>query len=85
MRNQELRSDSIEMTAGLGRDVSKDISAACAQAVAEANANITKSPSLCITLPESLTTSAQQIVESLRENLGAEVPVLVPQPVMPSS
>ena len=69
-------SDSIEMTAGLGRDVSKDIAAACARAVAMASANITKSPSLCITLPESLTTSAQQIVESLRQNLGAEVPVL---------
>lgn len=69
-------SDSIEMTAGLGRDVSENIAAACAQAVAMASASITKSPSLCITLPESLTTSAQQIVESLRQNLGAEVPVL---------
>ena len=41
-----------------------------------ASAKITKSPALCITLPESLTTSAQQIVESLRQTLGAEVPVL---------
>ncbi len=71
-----LGSDSIEMTAGLGRDVSKDIAAACAQAVAMANANITKSPALCIALPESLTTSAQQIVETLRRTLGAGVPVL---------
>ena len=71
-----LGSDSVEITAGLGRDVSKDIGAACAQAVAMASATVTKSPALCIALPESLTTSAQQIVESLRQALGAGVPVL---------
>ena len=71
-----LGSDSVDIAAGLGRDVSKDIAAACAQAVAMASATITKSPALCITLPESLTTSAQQIVESLRQALGAGVPVL---------
>jgi hypothetical protein len=71
-----LGSDSVEITAGLGRDVSKDIAAACAQAVAAASATITKPPALCITLPESLTTSAQQIVESLRQNLDSNVPVL---------
>jgi len=71
-----LGSDSVDIAAGLGRDVSKDIAAACAQAVAMASAKITKSPALCITLPESLTTSAQQIVESLRQALGAGVPVL---------
>jgi hypothetical protein len=71
-----LGSDTVEITAGLGRDVSKDIAAACAQAVAMASATITKSPALCIALPESLTTSAQQIVESLRQTIGAKVPVL---------
>ena len=71
-----LGSDSVSITAGLGRDVSKDIGAACSQAVAMASATITKSPALCIALPESLTTSAQQIVESLRQNLGSNVPVL---------
>lgn len=71
-----LGSDSVEITAGLGRDVSKDIAAACSQAVAMARAKTTKSPALCITLPESLTTSAQQIVESLRQNLDSSVPVL---------
>jgi hypothetical protein len=69
-------SDAVEITAGLGRDVSKDIGAACAQAVAMASAKTTKPPALCITLPESLTTSGQQIVESLQQTLGAEVPVL---------
>ena len=71
-----LGSDSVAITAGLGHDVSKDIAAACSQAVAMARAKTTKSPALCITLPESLTASAQQIVESLRQNLDSNVPVL---------
>lgn len=69
-------SDSVEITAGLGRDVGKDIDAACAQAIASAAAKVTMSPTLCIALPESLTTSAQQIVESLQQKLGVGVPVL---------
>jgi hypothetical protein len=69
-------SDVVEITVGLGRDVSNDIGAACAQAISSATAKATKSPALCITLPESLTTSGQQIVESLQRNLGAGVPVL---------
>jgi hypothetical protein len=69
-------SDSVEITAGLGRDVGKDIDAACAQAIASAAAKATMSPTLCIALPESLTTSGQQIVESLRQRLGTQVPVL---------
>ncbi len=71
-----LGSDSVEITAGLGRDVGKDMTAACAQAVASATSEITNSPTLCITLPESLTTSGQQIVESLEQALGENVPVL---------
>jgi len=69
-------SDTVEITAGLGRDISKDLDAACAQAIAAASAKATKSPALCITLPESLTASGQQIVESLRRNLDAGIPVL---------
>jgi hypothetical protein len=69
-------SDSIDITAGLGRDVSKDIAAACRSAIESAKAKTTLPPALCITLPESMTTSAQQIVEALGRNLDAKVPVL---------
>ncbi len=71
-----LGSDTVEITAGLGRDVSKNITAACAQAIASATSGITNAPALCITLPESLTTSGQQIVEALGQELGANVPVI---------
>lgn len=69
-------SDTVEFTAGLGRDVSKDIDGACSRAIAAATAKATMPPALCITLPESLTTSAQQIVESLGRSLSEVVPVL---------
>jgi hypothetical protein len=71
-----LGSDTVEITAGLGRDLSKDIDTACAQAIAAASAKTTKPLRLCIALPESLTTSGQRVVESLRHILGAEVPLL---------
>jgi hypothetical protein len=71
-----LGSDTVDITAGLGRDVSQDIAAACSKAIDLAKANTTKSAALCITLPESLTTSAQRIVDALRQKLGTEVPVI---------
>ncbi|MFQ5974134.1 MAG: FIST signal transduction protein [Alphaproteobacteria bacterium] len=69
-------SDSIEFAAGLGRDVSKDIPAVCSRAVETARAKSTLPTAICITLPESMTTSAQQIVEALGQHLNANVPVL---------
>lgn len=69
-------SDTVEITVGLGQDVSKDVDAACARAVAQATAKITKPPALCIALPESLTTSGQKIVEALGRQLGEHVPVV---------
>ncbi len=69
-------SDTVAFAAGLGRDVSKDITAACDRAIADATSKATPAPALCITLPESLTTSGQQIVEALGTRLGRNVPVL---------
>ncbi len=69
-------SDTIEFAAGLGRDVSKDIPAACRGAVEMARAKSDLPTAICITLPESMTTSAQRIVETLGQNLDANVPVI---------
>ncbi len=71
-----LGSDAVDITAGIGRDVSKDIKAACAKAISGARAKTKLPPALCITFPESLTTSGQQIVESLGQSLGADIPLL---------
>jgi hypothetical protein len=69
-------SDSIEFASGIGRDVSKNIPCACRAAVESAAAKSDLPTAICITLPESMTTSAQQIVDSLRKELGSNVPVV---------
>ena len=69
-------SDSIDITAGIGRQVSQDITGACRQAVEEARSKTQLKPSLCIANPESLTTSGQQIVMSLNKELEDDVPIL---------
>ena len=69
-------SDSIEFASGIGRHVSEDIPSACRAAVELAAAKSNLPTAICITLPESLTTSAQRIVDSLRQELGSNVPVV---------
>jgi hypothetical protein len=69
-------SDSIEFAAGIGRNVSKDISSACRAAVESAAAKSDLPTAICITLPESMTTNGQQIVDSLRREVGSNVPVV---------
>ena len=68
-------SDSIEFATGIGHDVSHDIPAACAKAVADARAKSNQAPAICITLPESMTTSVRGIVDALGESLGG-IPVV---------
>jgi hypothetical protein len=71
-----LGSEIIDFSAAIGRDVSSDVSLACRNAVNDARAKSELRARLCITLPESLTTSGLEIVESLGHQLGSEVPVV---------
>ncbi len=68
-------SDTIEITAGIGHGVGKDITGACSCAVKMATEKTSQTPTLCIALPESMTASGQQIVEALNQSLGGGVPV----------
>lgn len=68
-------SDRINIRAGIGMNVSGDVAAATHNAVAQAKAGNTDSIQFCIALPESLTTSAVQIVEHLKQSLGHHVPI----------
>ncbi len=68
-----LASDTIDFSFGLGRNLSKDLLAACSQAVEQARAKSELEPRLCIVVPESLTISGQKTVEALRQVLGDEV------------
>ncbi|MEB3210863.1 MAG: FIST N-terminal domain-containing protein, partial [Leptolyngbyaceae bacterium] len=68
-------SDRIHIGAGIGTQVSQDVQAATLTAVDRAKSNSIEPIQFCIALPESLTTSAVHIVESLQHQLGDRVAV----------
>ncbi|MBL1174778.1 FIST signal transduction protein [Pantanalinema sp. GBBB05] len=68
-------SDTITISAGMGRGASKDTLAAAQTAVQQARAAHPTAIQFCITLPESLTTSGVMILESLQQTLGVQVPI----------
>lgn len=68
-------SDEVEIYAGVGRQISADTITATKQAVEQAKAKTTAVPSLCLTHPESLTTSGVSILNGLKLALGQDVPI----------
>jgi hypothetical protein len=69
-------SDAIDITAGVGRRAGEDTSTACRDAVKMARSKTALQPAICVTTPESLTCSGQQIVDSLVSELGMGVPLV---------
>ena len=69
-------SDSVDMTAGVGKDAVGDPLAACEEAVAQAKAKTTKDPTLCITTPDNVAAAEGDIVPRLLETLGGGISVL---------
>ncbi|MFP4006538.1 MAG: FIST signal transduction protein [Spirulinaceae cyanobacterium] len=65
-------SDRIQIRAGIGYNLSQDPQAAAASAIAQTH---TDDIALCITLPESLTTSAVIVLDSLKTALDNKVPI----------
>nr|CRH05977.1 Conserved protein of unknown function [Candidatus Magnetococcus massalia] len=68
-------SDTITFSAGLGREISKGHEKACQQALSQAGFVQGGETKLCITTPESTTTSGQQLLEALKKSLGNTIPV----------
>ena len=68
-------SDEVEIHAGVGRKVSGDPVTVTKQAVEQAKAKSTAAPKLCLTHPESLTTSGVSILNGLKLALGQHVPI----------
>ena len=64
----------LEIRAGVGRAVSNDPGVATQQAVTQASSTLSLTPKLCLTTPESMTTSATSIIEGLKLALGV-VPI----------
>jgi hypothetical protein len=67
--------DNITIRAGIGLDISQDLNTAVQTAIVQAKTGHTAPIQLCITLPESLTTSAVLILDNLNQALGGKVPV----------
>ena len=71
-----LCSDEVEFHTAIGRQVSSNPIAIAQQTVQFAQAQTSNPIALCITTPESLTTSGLLILEGLQKALGAEVPIV---------
>ncbi|MEM8640077.1 MAG: FIST N-terminal domain-containing protein [Cyanobacteria bacterium P01_G01_bin.54] len=69
-------SDRVEIRAGLGRNAAQDPYRSAQQAIAAAQARSTMPPKLCITFPESLTSSGAKILDGLKQSLGENMPIL---------
>ncbi|MEO0985503.1 MAG: FIST N-terminal domain-containing protein [Cyanobacteria bacterium J06639_14] len=69
-------SDTVEIRAGLGRNAAQAPAQAAHAAIAQAQANCSTPPKLCLTFPESLTSSGVVILEGLKHSLGQNVPVV---------
>lgn len=69
-------SDTVEIVAGLGRNVAADPQAAARQAVDEAKDRTQLPPRLCIVMPAIGAAGADGILEALRAELGPGVPII---------
>ncbi len=66
-------SEHIDMTAGIGLNMSKNIPQACKNARDAALSKTGQKPAFCIITPDSLTASGHEIVKSLKLSLGDEI------------
>jgi len=69
-------SDTVEITAGLGRNLTADPAGAARDAVEQARAKASSAPRLCITLPMVGGYDSDAAFAGLRAALGSEVPVV---------
>lgn len=69
-------SDTVDVSVGLGRNLSQDPAAACRAAVTQATSSTDQNPVLCFILPDTSGVDPSQIVASVTELLGPKVAVL---------
>src|SRR6185295_5884362 len=60
-------SDTVDITAGLGRGLSTDVAGACRSAIDAATAKTGKRTRLCIATPEGLTAEGHSVTATLQE------------------
>ena len=68
-------SDDLEISAGVGRNLTNDYRAAVIEAVAMARPKIHREPSLCLTFPEAYDVRFEPVLKTLGAELGAACPI----------
>lgn len=69
-------SDTIDITAGVGRGLSTDVAGACRSAIDAAKAKTSKPPRLCLTTPEGLTAEGHSMTATLQDAVGNATPIV---------
>ncbi len=68
-------SDGIEISTGVGRDLSGGCETAVGEAVKTAREHVSGAPALCLTFPATYGVQAAPLLKKLSSNLGADCPV----------
>ena len=68
-------SDTVDICAGVGRELSKDVAGACRSAVESASAKTGKPVRLCISTPEGLTAEGHLVTVTLQQMVGQKIPI----------
>jgi hypothetical protein len=68
-------SDTVDITAGVGRGLSGDVAEACRAAVEAARAKTDKPPRLCIATPEGMTAEGHSVTAMLQHAIGHDIPL----------
>lgn len=71
-----IASDTVDVTAGVGRDLADNTAGATRDAIRQAVSRTDKAPALCIALPNIGGADPAVILATLREELGPGVPIL---------
>ena len=69
-------SDTVDITAGVGRGLSRDVVGACRTAVHQAKEKTRRPPRLCLSAPEGLTAEGQSITATLQDAVGVDMPIV---------
>jgi hypothetical protein len=70
-----LASDTVDLTTGVGLQISRDLPGACRAATESAKAKTVKRPRLYVTSPEGLTAEGHVLTKTLQETAGMDVPI----------
>jgi hypothetical protein len=66
----------IEISTGIGRNTSQNLTVAVEEAIATATAKLSAPPQLCLTFPDGLTVSGVAMLAALKQGLGDRVPII---------